>query len=1435
MTTYFKKIVLLAFFCVSLQIVFGQTAEQAKEITAEYNLNNLQQLSKAYQHQYELDKQKVKQLATMLNLPLIIEKDGKYKELQKILDDGTPIYYTTYNLDAAKSTRTNHLQGGGSLGLNLMGQNMTARIWDAKVARITHQEYDGAGGQNRYSVGDGTSGTHSHSAHVAGTIMASGVVAQSKGMAPYAKAIGYDWNNDLSEATTAAANGNLISNHSYGLDGSQVAYTQYAYYFGGYTTDSRDWDNLTFNAPYYLPVIAAGNDGQSNYNKVPLDGMSGYDKLSLNATSKNTLVVADARDANINSNGDLISVVIEPSSSQGPTDDYRIKPDIAGNGYLVYSTVNTADNAYGTMTGTSMASPNVAGTLLLLQQHYNNINSQFMRAATLKGLAMHTADDAGPTGPDVIWGWGLLNAKRAAEAISQNGTKSLIQELTINNNQTLQFTVNSDNINTLMASISWTDRPGTATTQTNSNTPVLVNDLDLRITKGSTTYTPWKLTGVTTNGKGDNNVDPFERVDVANASGTYTITISHKGSLTGGSQNFSLIVTGITTSTCQLQVTSAQATAEICGSGSTTISANGNSGTTQLRLYNAAIGGTPISTVNGASGSFTTPVVSETTIFFVAAANSSCESERYPVTVTVNQTPEPITISNTITPENGDACNFDYAKLSVEGANVSGIQIYSDDFGAEGGDWAMGGNNQRINAVYSNTSNAGGVSPEVNIYRTSSIQNSNGDLSIYPYENDDLMIIDLSGYSNLNFSFKQKVEVFQPNTYNPKIYLEGSVDGVNYTSIWSNTNITGNINAQTINASLNNFANESEFYFRFRFSGGSRGLVNWYIDDLVITGDSVKQIFWTPTTGLYTDASLTTPYTGSAADTVYAAPSGTTTYTASTSNIPGACAATDTTEVINNTVNFIATNGNWDNTSNWSNNQLPNKFSCVRIPSGKFVTVNTSDAEAGSITVAQGGKLVIENENALKVRTFIKNEAGSENFIVESGGTLIQKQASWDNEGDITVRTEFNFSNERNQFNFVSSPVINFEIQDLFPGQQQVVKYKESVNKFVDAGNGSYNVIKGYGLYEPGINDVQNETYIAEFVGVPFNKNRNPPLLKKDNDGFNLIGNPYPSSIDLRLLYAENTGVIEPTFYFRDSRGYTAQSNDSDFYAMYNAQSETGTPAPGPRNAGFKNKRVGPKIGIGTGFLVQALTDGDISFRNSIRIKSINSAVFFGKNELPNRYWISFEGADNIETTAAVVYFEGGNNGLGAEDSKAILNNSDFYSIVDDNQLVIQGKANFNKSDVVPLGVKVNNEGIQKISISEKEGVFDDYQNIYLIDNELGIIHNLTEKPYSFTASPGVYNQRFEIVYNNFGLNNDALAANGIEIQKKNQKIEINSTNSLIEKIEVFNLTGRMIYSQSNIGSKTHNVPVSIIDNQIVVVTVKTKDGEIVNKKFINN
>lgn len=539
-----KTTIAWLFVVLPLLAIFAQTPQEIQKITKDYKLPLLQEMETRFAEQSQREKAEAIAAAQLRGVPVRMTlENGGLAELQRVLPDGTLLYYQTTNVDAARSTRTNHLNSGGSLGLDLEGQGMIAGVWDGGHARITHQEYDGPGGNNRVTIMDGPAVENFHAAHVSGTIIASGVEEDAKGMAPRAQVLGYDWTNDVSEVTAAAADGLLVSNHSYGYRAIYLS----DQYFGAYTDESRSFDLIMQNAPYYLTVISAGNDGTDNTsNGAPLDGYSNYDKLSAFKTSKNSLVIANAQDATVNEQGDLISVTINSSSSQGPTDDYRIKPDIAGNGTSLYSSLETSNNAYGFLTGTSMSAPNVTGSLLLLQEHANNLNGDYMRAATLKGLVLHTADDAGPTGPDAVWGWGLLNAKRAAEVISNNEEESLIQEVSLSQGQSYSIQVEADEINDLMASISWTDVAGAVNNGTNSNTPALVNDLDIRISQNTNTYYPWRLTGVTTNSNdGDNYVDPYERIEVANPSGTYTITVTHKGTLSGGSQDFSLIVTGV--------------------------------------------------------------------------------------------------------------------------------------------------------------------------------------------------------------------------------------------------------------------------------------------------------------------------------------------------------------------------------------------------------------------------------------------------------------------------------------------------------------------------------------------------------------------------------------------------------------------------------------------------------------------------------------------------------------------------------------------------------------------------------------------------------------------------------------------------------------------------------------------------------------------------
>jgi serine protease AprX len=488
----------------------------------------------------------------------VSEKKEFYVEGNKYLlydvIDGKPVYQTTDNRLSALAAKTNTLYPGGNLGLSLTGAGMKVGVWDSGWALKTHVEFI-TNSVSRVTTPDTAApspATELHSTHVTGTICAKGVATSAKGMAYQCNVASYDWTNDKSEVINeAATNGLLISNHSYGVpiiadDGSQNVPD---WYMGCYNTDANQWDQIAYDLPYYLMVASAGNSGGDSY---PNGLGSGLDKLTGNKNCKNNLVIANANPLVNTVSGAINSLAINNSSSQGPSDDGRIKPDIAADGTNLYSTSNASTTSYDTLTGTSMASPSVAGSLILLQQHYNNLHASYMKAATLKGLVCNTVlDDPANVGPDPYFGYGFLNTREAAVAITganSSAPTAVITEANLAQNGTYTIQVAVNNPKTLKATICWTDKPATAkNSQLNSPDPVLINDLDIRITKDTEVYFPWKLdlANLTSPAiKGDNIVDNVEKVEVDNAAGIYTIQVTHKGTLVGGSQDYSLVVTG---------------------------------------------------------------------------------------------------------------------------------------------------------------------------------------------------------------------------------------------------------------------------------------------------------------------------------------------------------------------------------------------------------------------------------------------------------------------------------------------------------------------------------------------------------------------------------------------------------------------------------------------------------------------------------------------------------------------------------------------------------------------------------------------------------------------------------------------------------------------------------------------------------------------------
>ena len=470
----------------------------------------------------------------------------------------------------------------------------------------------------------------------------------SRGIAYAANVSAYDLADISGERDLEASQGMKLACHPYALnagwsfDGTAWLWwgtgaSQEDWKFGAYLGVNsgiapRELDSASYSEPNLLEVYSAGddrNDGPGGPTTYFLstdpnhtnpqtatrdwnDGdAGGYDSLNPVACAKDILTVGGTYDIAGGYSGPS-SVVTSPFSSMGPTDDGRIKPDVVAaalrtgtgaknpNGFVGFLTTDAAgDLTYRSSLntiGNSFAAPTVCGGLALAlqrrdQQRPEWINNGYpIRSSTLRGLAIHTADEAGPAaGPDYQFGYGLFDATAAVTLMDQditsganpafNGPKPFIKEVLLQPTKIVQFNLHATSTSIpLKATICWTDPAGPAQTSgsVDQTTKRLVNDVDLRIyppgttvfnPSASSTFKPWILNpdlvgkSATVRAQpastGDDSVNNVEQVVVNNpsTSGDYIVQVTFKGSLSGGEQWVSVLLSGNTVPAVDFRIT----------------------------------------------------------------------------------------------------------------------------------------------------------------------------------------------------------------------------------------------------------------------------------------------------------------------------------------------------------------------------------------------------------------------------------------------------------------------------------------------------------------------------------------------------------------------------------------------------------------------------------------------------------------------------------------------------------------------------------------------------------------------------------------------------------------------------------------------------------------------------------------------------------------
>jgi hypothetical protein len=534
------------------------------------------------------------------------------------------------------------------------------------------------------------------------------------------------------------------------------------------------------------------------------------------------------------------------------------------------------------------------------------------------------------------------------------------------------------------------------------------------------------------------------------------------------------------------------------------------------------------------------------------------------------------------------------------------------------------------------------------------------------------------------------------------------------------------------------------------------------------------------------------------------------------------------------------------NTTSWNGSSWSNGIPTY----GKEVIflndyTSTSDMYACSIIV-KNNSLIIFNNN-LYVYNRIKINAGS-TFIMNNNNNVIQINPDITNFGNMIIHRNTS-TLVRLDHTLWSSPVIGQNLYNFSPQTltHRFYTYDTSTDTYLSSTlttTSEFAAAKGYAIRAA---NNQSATIPAEwtgsFTGIPNNGTYPFNLTHTTVNKFNLLGNPYPSTINATTFVTDNASVIEGTLYFyahtltMDVNGIFPPGTN---YASWNATGGTAATEVASNSPNYHTPAVIPNgtIQVGQGFFVEAKNNGSVSFNNTQRINNQNHQFF--KTTTENHHiWLNATSNDDTDLNQILIgYLEGATIGIDTNyDGKSYGNvGNHLYSICNNEKLVIQGRAlPFSTTDEVPLGWYCETAGTFKLKLSNWDGIFQGNQDVFIKDNITGTTTNIKTTPYTFTSTTGTFNNRFSIVFEqNLGETTHNLVANTVIVHKKDQVFQVSSQDKEIKDILIYDLTGRLLFQKKDIIAKTITLNEISQTNQVLLFKISFTDNQNYNLKVIN-
>lgn len=580
-------------------------------------------------------------------------------------------------------------------------------------------------------------------------------------------------------------------------------------------------------------------------------------------------------------------------------------------------------------------------------------------------------------------------------------------------------------------------------------------------------------------------------------------------------------------------------------------------------------------------------------------------------------------------------------------------------------------------------------------------------------------------------------------------------------------------------------------------------------------------------------------------------------------------------------VTFISSSKTWNGLSadwfaatNWTPNGVPTATDCVTITNVGFSPIisGPSVAYAYAVNIPSNGSLEIAPNGTMEV-TDVINVDDNGIFNIGNNGNLIQIN-NVSNTGNINM--ERIAIVDLADYVYWSSPVAGFSSTNISPVSNNVNLYKwiptvpgNGIGEFGSWVNTTETMVLGRGYIESGLNNatINSPTnFTSTFIGVPNNGDITTPISRgtynivgsypspysptnatQDDDNWNLLGNPYPSSLSAdAFLTANSTKLAGFIKIWRHGIAPNATSVDpyyGDYAYNYDSMDYLTYNLSGPSSPiGFDGY-----IAAGQGFValmnpLSASTSMSASFNNSMRSSSYRNDQFYrtdntNMDNLPEgRIWLDLVSSSS-SCTMLVAYVNGATNQKDQMyDAQADLKASfNIYSLLEGyDRNIIQGRSvPFDVNDQVPFAVKVPTSGSFSIFIKGIDGLLSN-QNIYLEDKLYNLIHDLRTMPYTFNADEGEILDRFVLRFSNQILStDDHNYADQVTIFVNNH-INVKSLGQSINEISVFDALGKTLVDRKNINQQETILSELKATTGMLIVKVKLENDLVITKKVIH-